>query len=115
MKKSQIVLALALFALSVLFSLWFDASEFRIALLVFFMAPPLLVLAGVLAHYAKASFWAGVLGLFWFSQGVMEAYAVPLERSYAIVEIMLAVVIVLASSWPGISARFRKKNKADAA
>jgi len=115
MKKSQALLALALFALSVLFALWFDGSRFRIALLAFFMAPPLLVLAGVLARYAKASFWAGVLGLFWFSHGVMEAYAVPRERGYALVEVMLAVVIVLASSWPGISARFRKKNTADAA
>ncbi|RYE77089.1 MAG: DUF2069 domain-containing protein [Oxalobacteraceae bacterium] len=109
MSKSQWMLALALFALSVLFSLWFHDSEFRIALMVFFTVPPLLLLVGVLSRRAKASFWSGVLGLFWFSHGVMEAYAVPAERSYAVVEIVLAVVIVLASSWSGLSARFGRK------
>ncbi len=115
MKTPQIVLALALFALSVLFSLWFDDSEYRIALLLFFMAPPLLVLAGVLARNAKASFWAGVMGLFWFSHGVMETYALPDERGFALAEVALALLIVLASSWPGVSGRFRKKKKPDAA
>ncbi len=110
MKTSRIVLALALFALSVLFSLWFHDSKLRVAAMVFFTAPPLLLLVGVLRGNAKAAFWAGVLGLFWFSHGVMEAYAAPAVRTYASTEIVLAVVIVLASSWPGVSARFRKKN-----
>ena len=115
MNTSRVILSLALFALSVLFALWFDGSEYRIALLAFFMPPPLLLLAGVLARHAKASFWAGVLGLFWFSHGVMEAYALPDERGFAVGETILALVIVLASSWPGVGARFRRNHKPDAA
>ena len=112
MKPSRIVLALSLFALSVLFSLWFHDSKLRIAALAFFTAPPLLLLVGVLRGSAKASFWAGVLGLFWFSHGVMEAYTLVAERAYALTEVVLAIAIVVASSWPGVSARFGKKKAA---
>ena len=109
MKASRIVLAVALFALSVLFSLWYHDSSLRIAALAFFTLPPLLLLVGVLRGHAKASFWAGVFGLFWFSHGVMEAYAAPQVRTFALAEIFLALVIVVASSWPGLSGRFAKK------
>lgn len=109
MKASRVVLALSLFALSVLFSLWFHDSKLRIAAMVFFTLPPLLLLVGVLRGNAKAAFWAGVLGLFWFSHGVMEAYTLADERVYALTEVALAIVIVMASSWPGVSARFGKK------
>ena len=109
MKASRIVLGVALFALSVLFSLWYHDSSLRVAAMVFFTLPPLLLLVGVLRGNAKASFWAGVFGLFWFSHGVMEAYAAPHERTFALLEIFLALVIVVASSWPGLSGRFSKK------
>jgi uncharacterized membrane protein len=109
MKTSRVVLALSLFALSVLFSLWFHDSKLRIAAIVFFTVPPLLLLVGVLRGNAKAVFWAGVLGLFWFSHGVMEAYTLVAERAYALAEVALAIAIVMASSWPGVSARFGKK------
>jgi uncharacterized membrane protein len=115
MKASRVVLAIALFALSVLFSLWFHDSKLRIAAMLFFTVPPLLLLVGVLRGNAKAAFWAGVLGLFWFSHGVMEAYTLAAERIYALAEVALAIVIVMASSWPGVSARFGKKKTAGGA
>ena len=115
MKPSRMVLALSLFALSVLFSLWFHDSKLRVAAMVFFTLPPLLLLVGVLRGNAKAVFWAGVLGLFWFSHGVMEAWTLIAERAYALIEVALAVAIIMASSWPGVSARFgKKKTKTDA-
>ncbi len=109
MKASRIVLGVALFALSVLFSLWYHDSSLRVAAMIFFTLPPLLLLVGVLRGNAKASFWSGVFGLFWFSHGVMEAYAAPHVRTFALLEIFLALVIVVASSWPGLSGRFSKK------
>ena len=45
----------------------------------------------------------------------MEAYAVPAERGYALTELVLAIVIIMASSWPGVSARLLKKKAKDAA
>ncbi|MET0582092.1 MAG: DUF2069 domain-containing protein [Pseudoxanthomonas sp.] len=109
MNKSRLLLAVSLFALSVLFSLWFHDSKMRVAAMIFFTLPPLLLLVGVLRGSSRASFWAGVLGLFWFSHGVMEAYTLADERAYALIEVFLAVAIILASSWPGVSARLGKK------
>ena len=109
MNKPRVVLGLSLFALSVLFSLWFHDDRHRVAALLVFTLPPLLLLAGVLYGSAKAAFWSGVLGLFWFCHGVMLAYGNPAARMYAWVEIVLAIVIILASSWPGLSSRFGRK------
>jgi len=110
---SRIVLAVALFALSVLFSVWFHDDRHRIAALLVFTLPPLLALVAVLRGGAKAAFWSGVLGLFWFSHGVMAAWSRPAEAAYAWGEIVLAVAIVVAASWPGLQARFgKRRNKA---
>ncbi len=109
MKTSRLVLGVSLFALSALFFFWYRDSSLRVAAMLFFALPPLLLLAGVLRGSAKAGFWAGVFGLFWFCHGVMEAYALPAVRAYALAETILAVVVVLASCWPGLSSRFGKK------
>lgn len=105
---SRIVLAAALFALSVLFALWFHGDRHFIATMLVFTLPPLLVLVTVLRGGAKAAFWSGVLGLFWFSHGVMVAWSRPAEGGYAWCEIVLALVIVVSASWPGLRARFGK-------
>lgn len=105
---ARIVLALALFALSVLFSLWFYEDRHRIAVLLIFVLPPLLLLIGALRGGVKAAFWSGVVGLFWFSHGVMVAWSRPAEGGYAWGEIVLALLVIGASSWPGLKARFSK-------
>lgn len=110
-RTSRIVLGIALFALSVLFSLWFAEDRHRIAALAVFTLPPLLMLAGVLRGSAKAAFWAGVLGLFWFSHGVMVAYGHAGERHYALAEIGLALAVILTASLPGLQARFGRRGK----
>ena len=112
MKGSRLVLGVALFALSLLFSVWMHDDRYRIAALLVFALPPLLLLAGVMRGSHKAAFWSGVFGLFWFSHGVMVAYGRPAERGFGWGEIVLALTIVLASSWPGVAGRFRKKKPA---
>ena len=115
MRKPRVTLALALFALSVLFSLWFHDDQHRLAAMLVFVLPPLLMLLGALRGSATAAFWAGVFGLFWFCHGVVVAYGRPAERAYGWVEIVLAIVIVMASSWPGVSARLLKRKTKDTA
>ena len=52
------------------------------------------------------AFWAAVLALFWFSHGVMVAWSRPMEAGLATIEIVLALVVILAASLPGLRARF---------
>jgi uncharacterized membrane protein len=108
-RPSRVLLDILLFALSVLFALWFREDKHYLASMIVFVLPPLLMLLGVLRGSAKAAFWAGVFGLFWFSHGVMAAYSRPAEAGYASSEIVLAVLIILSSSWPGLRARFGRK------
>jgi len=106
---SRIVLAGSLLALSALFTLWFHDDRHRLAALLVFALPPLLALAAVLRGGTTASrgrFWAGVLGLFWFSHGVMVAWSRPADGAYAWAEIVLALAIIAAANWPGLRARF---------
>ncbi|KAF1720408.1 DUF2069 domain-containing protein [Pseudoxanthomonas wuyuanensis] len=108
-RLSRAVLGTALFALSVLYSVWFHADKHWLAAMLVFVVPPLLMLLGVLRGSGKAAFWAGVFGLFWFSHGVMSAYSQPASALYAWLEIALAVTIVLSASWPGLRGRFGKR------
>jgi len=45
---------------------------------------------------ARALLLAGMICLFYFCHGVAEAYAVPAERVFACIEILLAVIVILA-------------------
>jgi uncharacterized membrane protein len=110
-ETSRIVLAVALFALSLLFALWFHDDRHRLAAMLVFTLPPLLVLAAVLRGgnaASKGRFWAGVLGLFWFSHGVMVAWSRPAEGGCAWAEIVLALLVIGSANWPGLRARFGK-------
>jgi uncharacterized membrane protein len=114
-RLSRGALMLALFALSVLFALWFHDDRHRVAALLVFALPPLLLLVGVLRGGAVAAFWSGVVGLLWFSHGVMVAWSRPAEAGYAWGEIALALIVIGTASWPGLRARFggRKRGGAE--
>ena len=103
------VLILALLALAAVFVAWFmrDANPW-VALAVFAL-PPFLLAIGRWRRHRTAGYWASVLGLFWFSHGVMVAWSRPGERGYAWAELVLALVIIFAASWPGVHARFTRK------
>lgn len=45
---------------------------------------------------ARALLLAGMVCLFYFCHGIAEAYAAPAERVFAGIEIVLAVVVILA-------------------
>ena len=98
------LLLAALFGLVALYAFWF-AREGWPALLVF-AGPPLLLAALCWNGANKPAFWAGLLALGWFSHGVMVAWSRPLERELALVEVVLALVVVFAASAPGLRARF---------
>jgi uncharacterized membrane protein len=108
---SRLALGVALALLALAFGLWFRADKHLVASQLVFTLPPLLCLIGVLFKRRQAGFWAGVFGLFWFAHGVMVAYSRPAEALFAWLEIVLALVIVMCASWPGLSARFAGKRR----
>lgn len=109
MDRSRMVLAALLGALAALYAVWFAGDRHYAAVLVVFCTPPLLLALGVLLRRASAAFWAGVFALAWFAHAVMVAYARPAEAGFACAGIVLSVAIVLATSWPALRGRFRKK------
>jgi len=108
-RRSRQLLCTALAALALIYLVWFYDDAHRGAAMAVFVAPPLLLLALLLAGRTRAAFWAGVFGLMWFSHAVMLAWSQPEVRGLASAVIVLSVVIVIASSLPGLYARFSRR------
>ncbi|HEY5849926.1 MAG TPA: DUF2069 domain-containing protein [Lysobacter sp.] len=103
------VLIVALLTLAALFVAWFAPQPSPWVALGVFALPPVLLAVAALRGNRKASFWAGVFALGWFSHGVMVAWSRPNERAHAIAEIVLALAIIIAGNLPGLRARFARK------
>ncbi|MEN1958609.1 DUF2069 domain-containing protein [Luteimonas sp. MJ204] len=103
---SRVALSALLLALAALFAAWFADDARYLQALAVFTLPPLLLGIGVLARRRTAPFWAGVLALGWFCHGVMLAWERPVDRAWALGEVLLALGIVFAANWPGLRARF---------
>ncbi len=99
-------LAVALLALAALFVLWFARDEHVLTGLLVFASPPLLLAIAAWRGWPRAGFVAGVLALFWFSHGVMQAWSEPVGRGFALGEIVLALAVVYTACIDGIRARF---------
>ncbi len=105
---SKRLLMSALLALSVLFGLWYVRGPHALAALVVLVLPPLLLAVAAWRGWTRAGFVGGVFALFWFSHGVMVAWSEPSQRAFALVEVLLALVVVYAASIDGMRARFGK-------
>lgn len=107
MSQNHRWLMIALLLLSAIFAWGFRTSP---ATLIFAAAPPFLIAIALVLRMRSAAFWAGVFSLGWFSYGVMEAWTLSgPARIYALVIVALSLVIVGASSWGGMKARFGKR------
>ncbi|WP_434212250.1 DUF2069 domain-containing protein [[Pseudomonas] boreopolis] len=104
-RAPRLALCGALLALAALYVAWFHDDRHRVAALLVFALPPLL-LAWLAWCGARARFWAGVLALAWFSHGVMSAWSHPETRAFALAEVALSLVAIGAASWQGLRARF---------
>ena len=109
MPTSGRVLIAALLALAGVYVAWFARDANPWAAFIVFALPPLALAIGRWRGRRTAAYWASVLGLFWFSHGVMVAWSRPAEALYAWAGIALSLVIIFAGNWPGLSARFGRK------
>ena len=72
----------------------FPPQELSRWLVLAFTAVPLLLPLFAIRDVRRALLWVGILSLFYFCHGVAEAWAVPAERTLAIIEIVLSVLVV---------------------
>lgn len=97
----------SLLGIATLYTLGFQGHWLRVS---FNALPPLLFAAAIALRVRTATFWASIMALFWFSYGVMEAWAWQgSARLYALGITALSIVVIVAGSWAGLIARFGKK------
>lgn len=106
---SGTVLALALLAIALLYATWFRDDPQRIAAWLVLAMPPLLLAPGALLGGRLSRFWAGVLALFWFSHGVMEAWSETATRMHGLTLLALALLVVFTVAWPALAARRQRR------
>ena len=111
-KKNRPTLLLALIALAALYTWWFLHDKHWLATQLVFTAPPLLLAIALRLGWQRASFWAGVLALMWFSHGVMSAWTHRDTALLAWAEIGLSLLVIAEASLPGLRARFGKRRGA---
>lgn len=114
LSPSRKVLVVLLVLLAALLAAWFADDPRPLQALAVFPLPPLLLAVGVALGRRTAPFWSGVLALAWFCHGVMLAWSATEGRAFALGEVLLALGIVFASSWPGLAARSGKRRRAGA-
>ncbi|MGY0797817.1 DUF2069 domain-containing protein [Lysobacter sp. A286] len=98
-------LVFGLIGLAVLYAAWFAPARDWVALTVFGL-PPLALGIAAWFGWRTAGFWASVLALAWFSHGIMAAWTRPAELGFALMETLLALVVIFAANLPGLRARF---------
>lgn len=87
----------ALAALQIVWHAWLlPPARMPIAVALLFALVPLAIPLVYWRRPARALLLAGMICLFYFCHGVAEAYAAPQERVFAAIEIVLAVVVILA-------------------
>lgn len=101
---------LALFLLQLLWhALWFPPTLAPAGLVTaLFVLPILPAVILLIGRRRQAPFWGSVAALFYFSHGLMEAWATPELRLPALIEAALSVALIVAASWGGLKARFDK-------
>jgi uncharacterized membrane protein len=112
--KARTWATIAIVALAALIAAWHSVfapplrmpASVAVALHLLPLMPSLLLLA---LRRRSAPFWGAVAALLLFCHGIAEAWAVPDRRALALVEAALCVAIIVAASWDGLHARWRKR------
>ena len=113
MSRASAITAASVLALTVLQWAWHawlappqDAPAWAMAAAFCLPLLPALVLLAI--GHRRAGFWGALAALLYFSHGVMSAWVSPDQRWLALAQAALSAVLVVAASWDGVRARFRK-------
>jgi uncharacterized membrane protein len=100
-------LAIVLLAIALLYAAWFAQDKYRVAALLVFAVPPLVLALLAWRGWPRVAFVAGLFALAWFSHAVMVAWTRPDERLPSALAIVLSVAVILL---PGLS-RLRNRKR----
>ena len=85
----------ALAALQLLWHGWLLPPQgMPVALVLAITVIPLLLPLAALRQPRRALLWVGILALFYFCHGVAEAWSAPVERTLAMAEITLTLLLI---------------------
>lgn len=85
----------ALTALQAIWHGWLlPPQSMPMALVLAITVVPLLLPIAALRRPRRALLWVGILALFYFCHGVAEAWSSPVERTLAILEITLTLLLI---------------------
>lgn len=85
----------ALAALQPLWHGWLlPPQSMPVALVLAITLIPLLLPLTALRNPRRALLWVGILALFYFCHGVAEAWSSPIERTLAVIEIALTLLLI---------------------
>lgn len=101
-------LVAALLALAGVYVGWYVGRAHAPIAWALFALPALVLAFAAWRGAARAGFWAALFALVWFAHAVMEAWATPADRGWALAAVALSLAVVLAASLPGLRARFRR-------
>ena len=76
------------------------------SILILSVSPLLLPMRGLLAGKARSCAWAAYISLLYFIHGSVEAYANPLQRPYALLEVTFSLMLFVGAS---LYVRYHKK------
>lgn len=104
-------LAFALCGLAIAYALWFRRDAAMLVAWTIFALPPLLLgLQAARGAGRLTRFLTGVLGLFWFSHGVMTAWADAEHRLPALAVALFSVLAILAANAEALHAKFGRRS-----
>ncbi len=76
------------------------SARFPVALILLFSVTPLLLpLRGFLHGKTRSCSWLAYISLFYLIHGIVEAYAEPLERCYAALEILFSLLLFFGTTF----------------
>jgi uncharacterized membrane protein len=107
LSPSRWTCAVALFALLALQWAWRWPAWVLPLLFSLPLLPPAL---GLALRRARAPLWAGIVALLYFCHGIAESRVGG--GAWALLEIVLSVLVVVAGSWPGLAAKLGKRRGA---
>lgn len=98
---SAIVSFLALFSWLMVWHAWLSpSSRWPVALVLMVVIGPLLLpWRGLLKGRARSGLWLSYLSLPYLLHGVVEAYADPLQRYYALTESVFSILLCLSAGF----------------